>query len=147
MKTSPKPSEARRSLRDLKSIFEQAKTIAVVGLSSNPDRPSHGIAQYLRDQGYRIIPINPKAEEILGEKSYPDLKAVPESIDVVQVFRKPDDVPAIVEEAAKVIWMQVRIVHEAAAERARSAGLQVVMDRCMRATYRVLKAASRLDGK
>ncbi len=132
-----------KGLEDLKPIFEQAKTIAVVGLSPNPDRPSHSIAQYLKDHGYRIIPVNPMAEEVLGQKCYPDLKAVPESIDVVQVFRKPEDVPSIVEDAiavgAKVIWMQVGIVHEEAAERARSAGLQVVMDRCMRATHRELE--------
>lgn len=131
-----------QSLRDLKLIFEQTKTIAVVGLSTNPARPSHSVPQYLKDHGYRIIPINPMAEEILGQMSYPDLKAVPVPIDVVQVFRKPEEVPAIVEDAiavgAKVIWMQLGIVHEGAAKRARSAGLQVVMDRCMRATHREL---------
>lgn len=137
--------------RDLKPIFEQAKTIAVVGLSPNPDRSSHGIAEYLRDQGYRIIRVNPMAEEVLGERSYPDLKAVPEPIDVVQIFRRPEDVPAIVEDAiavgAKVVWMQVGIVHKAAAERARSAGLQVVMDRRMRATHRELEAGTRTSEK
>ena len=137
---------AMEGLTDLKPIYEQAKTIAVVGLSPNPARPSHSIAQYLKDRGYRIIPVNPMAEEVLGQKSYPDLKSVPEPIDIVQVFRKPEDVPAIVEDAiavgAKVIWMQVGIVHEEAAERARSAGLQVVMDRCMRGTHRELSAGS-----
>ena len=137
---------ATQSLTDLKPIYEQAETIAVVGLSPNPGRPSHSIAQYLKDHGYRIIPVNPMTEEVLGQKSYPDLKVVPESIDVVQVFRKPEDVPSIVEDAiavgAKVIWMQVGIVNEEAAERARSAGLQVVMDRCMRATHRELSAGS-----
>ncbi|MCH7611370.1 MAG: CoA-binding protein [Chloroflexi bacterium] len=131
-----------QSLRDLKLIFEQTKTIAVVGLSKNPARPSHSVPQYLKDRGYRIIPVNPMAEELLGQKSYPDVRAIPEAIDVVQIFRKPEEVPAIVEDAiavgAKVIWMQLGLVHERAAKRARSAGLQVVMDRCMRATHREL---------
>lgn len=136
---------ARLSPDDLKRILLQAKTIAVVGLSPNPERPSHGIAQYLQEQGYRIIPVNPTVAEVLGKKSYPNLKALPESVDVVQIFRKPEDIPGIVEAAiaigAKVIWMQVGIMHEAAAERARQAGLQVVMDSCMRATHRELRAA------
>ena len=131
-----------QSLRDLKLIFEQTKTIAVVGLSKNPARPSHSVPQYLKDRGYRIIPVNPMAEELLGQKSYPDVRAIPEAIDVVQIFRKPEEVPAIVEDAiavgAKVIWMQLGLIHERAAKRARSAGLQVVMDRCMRATHREL---------
>jgi len=130
---------AGQSVSELKPILDQAKNIAVVGLSPNPDRPSHSIAQYLKDHGYRIIPVNPMAEEVLGEISYPDLKAVPESIDVVQIFRKTEEVPAIVDDAiaigAMVIWMQVGIINEEAAERARSVGLQVVMDRCMRATH------------
>ena len=120
-----------QSLRDLKLIFEQTKTIAVVGLSKNPARPSHSVPQYLKDRGYRIIPVNPMAEELVGQKSYPDVRAIPEAIDVVQIFRKPEEVPAIVEDAiavgAKVIWMQLGLVHERAAKRARSAGLQVVM--------------------
>lgn len=135
----------RQSPDDLKRILLQAKTIAVVGLSPNPERPSHGIAQYLQEQGYRIVPVNPTVAEVLGEKSYPNLEALPEPVEVVQIFRKPEDVPSIVEEAiligAKVIWMQVGILHEAAAERACEAGLQVVMDRCMRATHRELRAA------
>ena len=131
-------------MNELETILTQAKTIAVVGLSPNRERESHGIALYLKEQGYRIIPVNPKAEEILGEKSYPSLRAIGERVDVVQVFRKSEAVPSIVEDAvaigAKVIWMQVGIVHEAAAERARQAGLQVVMNTCMRATHRLLKA-------
>jgi len=135
----------QQNLDRLKPIFEQTKTIAVVGLSPNPERPSYGIAQYLQAQGYRIIPVNPTADEILGEKSYPHLKAVPDAVDVVQIFRKPEDIPPIVEDAiaigAKVVWMQVGIVHEAAAERARRVGLHVVMDRCMRATHKTLRAS------
>lgn len=126
----------------MKEILQSARTIAVVGLSSNEAKESYRVASYLKDQGYRVIPVNPTASEILGEKSYPDLGSVPEKIDVVDVFRKPEDVPSVVEDAiqagAKVIWMQEGIVNEEAAEKARQAGLQVVMDACMRATHRRL---------
>jgi hypothetical protein len=127
-----------------KEILLSTKTIASVGLSSNPEKESHGVARYLKEQGYRVIPVNPTADEILGEKSYPDLESVPEKIDVVQVFRKPEDVPPVVAGAikvgAKVVWMQEGIVNEAAAETARAAGLQVVMDACMRDTHKRLIA-------
>lgn len=126
----------------LKDILVSAKTIASVGLSSNQGKESFWIVKYLKDQGYRIIPVNPTADEILGEKAYPDLESVPETIDVVQVFRKPEDVPPVVDSAikagAKVIWMQEGIVHEEAAQKAREAGLQVVMDACMRVSHRRL---------
>src|SRR5215211_4294733 len=126
----------------MKDILLSAKTIASVGLSSNSGKESYGIVQYLKSQGYRVIPVNPTADEILGEKSYPDLESVPERIDVVQVFRKPEDVPPVVDSAikagAKVVWMQEGIVNEEAAQKARQAGLQVVMDACMRVTHRRL---------
>jgi predicted CoA-binding protein len=126
----------------MKDILLSARTIASFGLSSNPGKESYGIVQYLKSQGYRMIPINPTADEILGEKSYPDLESVPESIDVVQVFRKSEDVPPVVDSAikigAKVVWMQEGIVNEEAAQKAREAGLQVVMDACMRGTHRRL---------
>ncbi|MGZ9224351.1 MAG: CoA-binding protein [Anaerolineales bacterium] len=126
----------------LKDILLSAKTVASVGLSSNRARESYGIVEYLKGQGYRIIPVNPTATEILGEKAYPDLESVPEKIDVVQVFRKPEDVPPVVDSAikvgAKVVWMQEGIVNEEAAEKARAAGLQVVMDACMRVAHRRL---------
>ena len=126
----------------LKDILLSAKTIASVGLSSNRAKESYGIVEYLKGQGYRIIPVNPTATEILGEKAYPDLESVPEKIDVVQVFRKREDVPPVVDSAiqvgAKVVWMQEGIVNEEAAEKARAAGLQVVMDACMRVTHRRL---------
>jgi predicted CoA-binding protein len=126
----------------LKDILSSAKTVASVGLSSNRARESYGIVQYLKGQDYHIIPVNPTATEILGEKAYPDLESVPEKIDVVQVFRKPEDVPPVVDSAikagAKVVWMQEGIVNEEAAQKARQAGLQVVMDACMRATHRRL---------
>ena len=126
----------------MKDILLSAKTIASVGLSSNQEKESYWIVSYLKDQGYRIIPVNPTAEEILGEKAYPDLESVPEKIDVVQVFRKPEDVPPVVDSAIKVganvVWMQEGIVNEEAAQKAREAGLQVVMDACMRVTHRRL---------
>jgi predicted CoA-binding protein len=126
----------------MKGILLSAKTIASVGLSSNQEKESYWIVAYLQEQGYRIIPVNPTAEEILGEKAYPDLESVPEKIDVVQVFRKPEDVPPVVDSAikvgAKVVWMQEGIAHEEAAQKARQAGLQVVMDACMRGTHRRL---------
>jgi predicted CoA-binding protein len=128
--------------KEMKDILLSAKTIASVGLSSNQEKESYWIVSYLQDQGYRIIPVNPTANEILGEKAYPDLSAIPEPVDVVQVFRKPEDVPPVVDEAikigAKVVWMQEGISHQAAAQKAREAGLQVVMDACMRATHRRL---------
>jgi predicted CoA-binding protein len=120
---------------DIKSILEESKTVAVVGLSPREERYSHQVAKYLQSQGYRIIPVNPNADEVLGERSYPDLVSIPEPIDVVDVFRRSEAVPEIVEEAikvgAKTVWMQEGVVHEEAAARAREAGLQVVMDRCM----------------
>ncbi len=126
----------------MKEILLSAKTIASVGLSSNQEKESYWIVSYLKDQGYRIIPVNPTADEILGEKAYPDLSSVPGKIDVVQVFRRSEDVPPVVEEAikvgARVVWMQEGIVNEEAAQKARAAGLQVVMNACMRATHRRL---------
>ena len=104
--------------KKMKDILVSTKTIASVGLSSNQGKESYGIAAYLKEQGYRIIPVNPTADEILGEKSYPDLSSISEKVDVVQVFRKPEDVPPVVDEAikigAKVIWMQEGIWHEEA---------------------------------
>ncbi len=134
--------------REMTEILLSAKTIASVGLSSNPQKESYGIALYLKEQGYRVIPVNPTTPEVFGEKSYPDLESVPEKIDVVQVFRKPEDVPPVVDDAikvgAKVVWMQEGIVNEEAAQKAHDAGLQVVMDACMRATHRRLIGAQPL---
>ena len=128
--------------KTMKDILLSTKTIASVGLSSNTEKESYWIASYLKEQGYRVIPVNPTATEILGEKAYPDLGSVPEKIDVVQVFRRSEDVPPVVDDAirvgAKVVWMQEGIVNEEAAQKARQAGLQVVMDACMRATHRRL---------
>ena len=122
-------------MRTAEDILREGKTIAVVGLSPRPERDSHLVAKYLKEQGYRIIPVNPMVDEVLGEKSYPDLKAIPERVDVVDVFRKAEDVLPIVDQAidigASAVWMQLGIVNEAAAARAREAGLGVVMDLCM----------------
>ena len=126
----------------MSEILTSARTIASVGVSSNPEKESHQVVWYLKEAGYRIIPVNPTATEILDEKVYPELSAIPDKVDVVQVFRKPEDVPPVVEEAirigAKAVWMQEGIVNEEAARKAREAGLQVVMDACMRATHRRL---------
>jgi len=129
----------------MKDILTSANTVASVGLSSNPGKPSYGVAMYLKEQGYKVIPVNPMAETIMGEKSYASLSDIPDKIDVVQVFRKPEDVPPVVDEAikigAKVIWMQEGISHDEAAKKAEEAGLQVVMDACMRAAHYGLHVA------
>ena len=133
------------ALRDLLLKF---KTIAVVGLSNKPDRPAHNIPAYLQSVGYRIIPVNPTLTAALGEPAYPDLKAVPEPVDVVQIFRRSEDVPPIVEDAiaigARVVWMQAGIVNEEAAARAEAAGLIVVMDLCLGTLHRHLRALGAL---
>jgi predicted CoA-binding protein len=129
-------------MRSIAEILQSARTIAVVGLSSKRFRPSYGVAQYLQSAGYRIIPVNPEETEVLGEKAYPDLDSVPEPIDVVDVFRRSEFVPDIVEAAirkgAKVVWMQEDVIHEAAARRAEEAGLDVVVDRCILKDHRRL---------
>jgi uncharacterized protein len=121
-------------------LLKQAKNIAVVGLSSSPLRPSHGVSAYMQTQGYHIIPVNPEIEEALGEKAYPSLKAVPGKIDIVNVFRRPEFVDEIVEQAIEMkvpaIWMQEEVVNERAADRARKAGIFVVMDRCILKEHR-----------
>lgn len=126
----------------MKEILLSARTVASVGLSGNEEKVSNGVGAYLLEHGYEVIPVNPTTDEILGKKSYPDLSSVPEKIDVVQVFRRPEDVPPVVDEAikvgAKVVWMQEGIVNEEAAQKAREAGLQVVMDACMRASHKRL---------
>jgi hypothetical protein len=123
----------------LRQILQTARTIASVGLSSNPEKESYGVGQYLQSRGYRVVPVNPTVKEILGVKAYPDLRSVPYPIDVVQVFRPSGDVPEVVDQAiqvgARVVWMQLGIRNEQAAEIARAAGLQVVMDRCMRVEH------------
>src|SRR6266446_6191982 len=121
-------------------ILGESKTIAVVGLSSNPMRPSHGVTEYMQGVGYRIIPVNPNETEVLGEKSYARLEDVPEKIDIVNVFRRAEEVPPVVESAirigAKVVWMQSGIANEEAAEKARAAGVTVIEDACILVEHR-----------
>jgi predicted CoA-binding protein len=128
----PRREAAQAEMREL---LLNTRTIAVVGLSDNPNRPSYQVAEFLQSQGYRIIPVNPALTAVLGEKAYPDLKAVPMPIDMVDIFRKSEAVPAIVADAiaigAKSVWMQEGVVHHEAAEQARAAGLAVVMDKCV----------------
>jgi predicted CoA-binding protein len=123
-------------MNPIEEVLRGSRTVAIVGLSSKEDRPSHRVGRYLQSKGYRIIPVNPGEAEVLGQRSYPDLVSIPEPVDVVDIFRRSADVPPVVEEAikvkAKVVWMQEGIVNEQAAKRARSAGLKVVMDHCMR---------------
>jgi predicted CoA-binding protein len=127
---------------ELRQILKTIRTVASVGVSSSDEKPSYWIFNYLLEHGYHMIPVNPTASEILGQKVYPDLASIPEKVDVVQVFRKPADVPPVVEQAiaigAKIVWMQEGVVHEAAALRAEQAGLRVVMDRCMMKTHQRL---------
>jgi predicted CoA-binding protein len=128
----------------IRAILRSARTVAVVGMSPNPERDSHAVGRYLMDAGYSVIPVNPGADEILGRRCYRTLAEVPGPVDIVDIFRRPEHVPPIVEEAirigARVVWMQDGVVHEEAAARARAAGLTVVMDRCMLRDHRALMA-------
>ena len=123
----------------IRDILEKYKTLAVVGLSSNTARPSYGVSAYMKAQGYRIIPVNPNEESVLGEKAYAALDEVPEAIELVVIFRRSEFVPAVVEAAlrrqAKALWMQEGVIHEEAAARARDAGVFVVQDRCILKEY------------
>ncbi len=122
------------SQEDIARLLRECRTIAVVGLSSNPARPSYRVARYMQQQGKTVIPVNPRESDVLGEPAYPSLSAVPGSIDLVNVFRRSEEAGAVVDEAiriqAKAVWLQEGVVDEAAARRARQAGLLVVMDRC-----------------
>jgi predicted CoA-binding protein len=129
------PDGAPPSADPIFDILTSYKTIAVVGLSSNPARPSYGVTEYMQSSGYHIIPVNPNETDVLGEPSYPRLEDAPQKIEIVDVFRRPEEVAPVVDAAirvgAKVIWMQLGIANEAAAEKARAAGITVVMDACM----------------
>jgi uncharacterized protein len=124
----------------LRQLLSGASTIAMIGASSNPAKPSHGIMRSLQRAGYRVIPVNPRETEILGERAYPSLLDIPEPVDIVDVFRRPEDTPSIADEAitkgAKALWLQEGIVNEEAAARASAAGLTVVMNACISATRR-----------
>ena len=120
----------------LRRILAHSRTLAVVGLSAQWYRPSYFAAKYMQDRGYRIIPVNPRYDEVLGQKCFPDLRSIPQPVDLVDCFRKPQDIPPIAEDAiaigAKVLWMQLGIVNDVAAQRASAAGLDVVMNRCVK---------------
>jgi len=135
---------------NIQKILENSRTIASVGLSSNPEKDSYQVVQYLQQQGYRIIPVNPSATEILGEKAYPDLLSVPETPDVVQIFRKPEDTPAVVEQAiqkgVKVVWFQMETTNPDAVAAARAGGIEVVEEACMRIAHRALMPDRRKVG-
>jgi len=128
------------SIDTIGELLQKTKTIAVVGLSDSPYRPSHGVSAYMQSQGYRIIPVNPTIDNALGEESYPSLLDVKEKVDVVNIFRRPEFVPDVVDQAIQlkvpVIWMQEGIIHEQAAEKARRAGITVIMDRCILKEHR-----------
>lgn len=123
----------------LRRILSDYKRVAVVGLSADWSRPSNFAAKYMLDHGFEVIPVNPKYEEILGQKCYPDLKSIPTPVDIVDLFQRSERVPPFVDDAiaigAKVVWMQLGVIHEEAAQKARDAGLEVVMDRCIKIEY------------
>jgi predicted CoA-binding protein len=133
-------------MKQIAELLHSCHTIAVVGLSSKRFRPSYGVAEYLQRSGYRIIPVNPLETQVLGEQAYPDLESIPGAIDIVDIFRRSEFVPEIVEAAirkgARAVWMQEGVTHEAAAHRAEEAGLIVVMDRCMLKDHRRMAYAS-----
>lgn len=137
-------SEVTAGPEEIKAILQDYKVVAVVGLSPKPERPSFRVAHYLKEHGYRIVPVNPGQKEILGEKCYPNLREIPFPIEVVDIFRNVEAIPSIVDEAitigAKVVWMQQGLVEPASAQKAREAGLQVVMDRCMKVDHAQLLA-------
>ncbi len=130
------------SREEIKRILQESRTVAVVGLSDDPSRDSHSVSAAMQAKGYKIIPVNPKADTILGEKAYPSLRDIPVPVDIVDVFRRPEHTPAIAKEAveigAKTLWLQLGVVNEEAAEIAQSAGLNVIMDRCIKVEDSIL---------
>lgn len=136
------PNDISTQPEAIRNLLQQARTIAVVGISAKPDRPSHEVAHYLQRAGYTIIPVNPAYEEVLGQKCYPSLHEVPGKIDLVDVFRKPAEVMAVVDEAIAVgagsVWLQLGVIAPDAADKAAAAGLKVVSDRCTKIEHRRL---------
>lgn len=135
--------EQNATSEEVREILKRARTVAIVGISHKAERDSHKVARYLQEQGYKIIPVNPKYKEVLGEPCYPNLKSVPEHIDLVDIFRNMDAIPGIVDEAieacADAVWMQLGLAHNEAAQRARDNGLAVVMNKCTKIEhYRLL---------
>ena len=140
----PDSNPPEEGIRDL---LKRSKVIAIVGLSDKPERDSYRVGKYLVENGYRIIPVNPAKDEILGEKSYPDLSSIPVPVDVVDIFRTVDAIPGIVDEAiavkAKTVWMQLGLAHAASAEKARNAGLAVVQSRCIKIEHGKMTGGAR----
>jgi len=134
------PMATLSQMDPIAELLKRVNTIAVVGLSADPLRPSHGVSAYMQSHGYRIVPVNPQIESSLGEKAYASLLEVPEKINLVNIFRRPEFVPEIVDQAIRLkipaIWMQEDVIHEAAAEKARQAGIFVIMDRCILKEHR-----------
>ncbi len=128
-------------------LMRDAKTIAVVGVSSNPTRPSNDVAQYLQERGFTVYMVNPRETEVLGQPAYDSVRDLPEPVDIVDIFRRSPDVPPVVDDAiaagAKAVWMQLDIIHEEAAAKARAAGLEVVMDKCTKIEHRNLPQPGR----
>ena len=135
-------------MRDIEEILRECKTVAVVGLSPRPNRPSHSVSVYLQQNGYRIVPVNPLVDEVLGEQSYPDLEAIPFHVELVDVFRRSEEVPTVVEQAiragAEAVWLQLGVIHHEAAARAAEHGLDVVMDKCTAIEHRALVRQGKL---
>lgn len=127
---------------ELRSLLQNVQTIAIVGLSDNPERDSHRVGMYLKEHGYKIVPVNPGTSEILGEKSYPDLMSIPERVDLVDIFRSIDAIPGIVDEAIKIrpkaIWMQLGLAHAESAKKARAHGIDVVQSKCVKLEHQRL---------
>lgn len=127
------------------AILNDSRTVAVVGASEKEDQPSNLVARYLKEHGYRVIPVNPNCREVAGEKCYPNLKAIPDRVDVVDIFRKAEEIPPIVDEAVEIgagaVWMQLGLAEPESAEKARCAGLRVVMDRCMKEEHKRLSGS------
>ena len=135
-------------MRDIEEILRECKTVAVVGLSPRPNRPSHSVSVYLQQNGYRIVPVNPMVDEVLGEQSYPDLESIPFHVELVDVFRRSEEVPTVVEQAiragAEAVWLQLGVIHHEAAARAAEHGLDVVMDKCTAIEHRALVRQGKL---
>lgn len=128
---------------EIKEILLNSRTIAVVGISSNPEKASYRVAEYLKNNGYDVIPVNPNYEEVLGLKCYPDLKSIPVHIDIVDIFRQPDAIPPIVDESIEIgagtVWMQLGLCKNESAEKAKAAGLNVVMNKCIKIEHAAIK--------
>jgi uncharacterized protein len=137
--SGPSPDLENPDVQGLRRIYKENHVIAIVGLSADWFRPSYFAAKYMIDHGYRVIPVNPRYQEVLGQKCYPNLRAIPEKVDIVDCFRKSAEIPALCDDAiaigARVLWMQIGVINQEAAAKARAAGLDVVMDRCVKIEY------------